>query len=210
MKKKFLALVALLLVAVLTASCSMSDLAKLFESDESLGKTNNTAVAIADAMDGYLEKKKMTDQALYGVEMNLNSDSNGLVKLYYSAVSPEEAKYEDIYVAEVDSKTGHVERFGKVDFKKEGKVPFQLVKQSTAFDAGTLPIDSGKAISTASRIFNENADFYYDYVYILLSAPDGKEIYEIEFISMLNDQVYHCTVDAVSGAVLEYDQEALD
>ena len=210
MKKKLLALVALVLVAVLVSSCSMSDLAKLFESDESLGKTNNTAVAIADAMEGYLEKKKMTDQALYGIEMNLNSDSNGLVKLYYSAAAPQDAEYDDIYVSEVDSKTGHIERFGKADFKKEGTLPFQLVKQSAAFDAASLPIDSGKAISNASRIFNENADFYYDYVYILLSAPEGKEIYEIEFISMLNDQVYYCTIDAVSGDVLEYDQEALD
>lgn len=209
MKRRFMIFALLLAVALLLSSCGLDE-AGIFESDESLGKTNNTAVAIAEAMNGYLEKKGEEDLVLYGMELNLNSDGNGIVKLFYAAEQPVEVDYSDIYVAEVDSKIGHVERFESVDYSKDGILPYHLVKEGEAFDASSLPIDSGKAVSNASRIFNENHDFYYDYVRIVLSAPKGVEIYEIEFISMLSDTIYSSSVDAVSGAILSSDIDALD
>ncbi len=202
MKKKLLAVLMIIGTMLSMASCSIPLVGDFFESENSLGKTNNTAVSIAGAMKDYLKNKNKEDHALYGIEMILNSDSNGMVKLYYSAAAASEAEYSDIRVAEVDSKTGHVERFGKANYAKDGLLPYQLVKESDPFDGGSLPIDSGKAISAAVRAFSGNTDFHYDYVQICLSAPSGLEQYEIEFISMLNETVYYCTVDAVSGAVL--------
>ena len=202
MKKKLLAVLMIICIMLSMASCSMPLIGDFFESENSLGKTNNTAVAIAEAMRDYLKFKNKEDYALYGIEMVLNSDSNGMVRLYYSGASAGEAEYSDIYVAEVDSKTGHVERFGKANYAKDGLLPYQLVKESDPFDGGSLPIDSGKAISAASRAFSGNTDFHYDYVQVCLSAPNGLEQYEIEFISMLNATIYYCTVDAVSGAIL--------
>lgn len=182
----------------------------MIQTGNSLGKTNNTAVTIAKAMNGYLSKKKKENCSLYGIEMMLNSDSNGSVKLYYSAVSSDQAEYADIYVAEVDSKTGHVERFEKANYAKDGIVPYQFVKENDAFDAATLPVDSGKALSVATRAFSATTDFYYDYIQLQLVCTDGVEQYEIRLISMLNDTIYCCNVDAVSGDALEVSTEPLE
>ncbi len=204
MKKKFFALGIAIAILLGMTSCN------LIESNNSLGKTNNTAVTIAKAMEGYLGKKKKDDFSLYGIEMMLNSDSNGSVKLYYSAASSDRAEYADIYVAEVDSKTGHVERFEKANYAKDGLIPYQFVKENDAFDAATLPIDSGMALSVATRAFSTAADFYYDYIQIQLVCIEGVEQYEIRLISMLNDLVYCCSVDAVSGGVLSTSTEPLE
>ncbi len=204
MKKKFFAIVTLVVMLLGMSSCS------LIGTGNSLGKTNNTAVTISKAMNGYLAKKKKENYSLYGIEMMLNSDSNGLVKLYYSAVPSEQVEYADIYVAEVDSKTGHVERFEKANYAKDGIIPYQFVKENDAFDAATLPVDSGKALSVATRAFSTTADFYYDYIQVRLVCVDGVEQYELRLISMLNDLVYCCNVDAVSGDALEVSTEPLE
>lgn len=86
---------------MMASSCSIPVIGDLFESESSLGKTNNTAVTIAAAMKDYLKNKKKTDLALYGLEMILNSDGNGTVKLYYTAALPDKAAYSDIYVSEL-------------------------------------------------------------------------------------------------------------
>lgn len=203
MKKFFVFAVAVAILLGMT-SCS------LIEPSNSLGKTNNTAVTIAKAMEGYLAKKKKDNYSLYGIEMMLNSDSNGSVKLYYSAVPSEKAEYADIYVAAVDSKTGHVERFEKANYAKDGLKPYQFVKENDAFDAASLPVDSGVALSVATRAFSTTADFYYDYIQVGLISVDGVEQYEIRLISMLNDLVYCCNVDAVSGNVLSVTTEPLE
>ena len=208
MKKSFLArLAALVLISL--SSCSVPIISDFVQSDESLGKTNNTAVPIAAAMKEYLQAKNKEDLSLYGIELILNSDGNGTVKLFYTKKTPEEAEYSDIYVAEVDSRTGHVERFSKADYAEDGLTPFELVKYGNAFDAATLPVDSEKAISTAAQAFSNNQDFHYDYVQVELSMTGALEQYEIRFISMLNDRTYLCMVDAVNGAVLESSSGAL-
>lgn len=208
MKKSFLALLAAL-VLISLSSCSVPIISDFVQSDESLGKTNNTAVPIATAMKEYLQAKNKEDLSLYGIEMILNSDGNGTVKLFYTKKTPEEAEYSDIYVAEVDSRTGHVERFSKADYAEDGLTPFELVKYGNAFDAATLPVDSEKAISAAAQAFSNNQDFHYDYVQVELSMTAAPEQYEIRFISMLNDRTYLCMVDAVNGAVLESSSGAL-
>ena len=70
--------VALLLVALmlLSSSCSVPIIGDFVQSDESLGKTNNTAVTIASAMQDYLKKKDKQDLSLYGVDLVLNSEGN--------------------------------------------------------------------------------------------------------------------------------------
>lgn len=202
MKKKVLAVLLSAALLMMASSCSIPVIGDLFESESSLGKTNNTAVTIAAAMKDYLKNKKKTDLTLYGLEMILNSDGNGTVKLYYTAALPDKAAYSDIYVSEVDSKTGHVERFGRANYAKDGITPFQMVRECRAIDAASLPVDSEKAISSGVKAFSTNLEFYYDYVQIALSAPGELEQYEIRFISMLNDTVYYCTVDGVNAAVL--------
>lgn len=200
--KKFFALLTVLLMVVSMTSCSIPIIGDFIKSDSSLGKTNNTAVTIAAAMEEFLKAKNKSDMVLYGMEMVLNSDANGAVLLYYTAALPEVAEYSDIYVAEVDSKTGHVERFSKANYSNDGIEPYQMVKEGQALQAGNLPIDSGKAISNGSKAFSGNQDFRYDYIEVSLSASTGLEQYEIRYISMMNDMVYYCTVDGVSGAVL--------
>ncbi len=207
--KKVLALLTAAMMLLSLASCSIPVIGDFIESEESLGKTNNTAVAIAGAMKDYLKNKKQEDLSLYGIELILNSDGNGTVKLYYSEKSPAEVAYSDVRVAEVDSKTGHVERFSDARYEEDGLAPYRLVKESEAFDGGTLPVDSEKAISVSVRSFSNDTEFHYDYVQIMLSAPGGMEQYEVQLISMLNDKVYQCTVDAVSGAVLASSAKAL-
>lgn len=200
--KKVVAMLMAVLMLLSLASCTIPVIGDFIESEESLGKTNNTAVTIAEAMKEYLKNKKKEGLSLYGIEMVLNSDGNGDVRLYYSDRSPEEVAYSDVRVAEVDSKTGHVERFSAAHYEMDGLTPYRLVKESAAFDAGSLPIDSEKAISAGVRAFSNDKEFHYDYVQILLSAPNGVEQYAVKYISMLNDVVYRCTVDAVSGTVL--------
>lgn len=193
MKRK---LIFTLLMAVLLSFTGCSG------GSNSLGKTNNTAVAIAGAMKDYLKDRGKEDLALYGIELILNSDGNGTVKLYYTGDTPAKASYSDVYVSEVDSKTGHVERFGKADYGKDGITPYKMVRECRAFDAASLPIDSSAAVTAGMRAFSGDVEFYYDYVQVALSAPGATERYEIRYISMLNDMIYYCTVDAVTGAVL--------
>ncbi len=201
--KKRIALFLIGLLMLSATSCTIPVIGDFIESEESLGKTNNTAVTIAGAMKDYLKSQKKEDASLYGVELVLNSDGNGTVRLYYTQKAPEDAAYSDVLVAEVDSKTGHVGRFSSANYAKDGLAPYQLVRERDAFDGASLPIDSEKAVSLGVRAFSNHVEFHYDYVQILLSAPRGLEQYEIKFISMLNDTVYRCTVDAVSGTVLQ-------
>ena len=210
MKKRF-AILALLLAALLALNaCSIPIIGDFIKSESSLGKTNNTAVTIADAIKGFLESKNKEHFSLYGMELILNSDGNGMVKLYYTGSLPEKAEYSDVWVAEVDSKTGHVERFERADYAKDGLTPYRLVREGAAFDAASLPIDSGKATGIGVKAFSTDMDFHYDYVQMELSAPEGVEQYDIRFISMLNDTVYACRVDAVSGALLKSEKEPLE
>ncbi len=210
MIKKAIVFIMAAVVLLFITSCSIPVISDFIESDESLGKTNNTAVTIAEAMEEYLAAKKKSDLSLYGIEMVLNSNANGTVKLYYAKGTPDQIQYSDIQVAEVDSKTGHVERFSKADFEEDGSIPYEMVQECIAFDGGSLPIDSEKAVSIATRAFSNNLEFHYDYVQIQLSAPDSLEQYKIRFISMLNDSVYNCVVDAVSGAVLSSSVDVLE
>ena len=200
--KKCLTLGLVLLITFMMSSCNLPIISDFVESDSSLGKTNNTAVTISSAMNDYLAAKNKSDMVLYGVEMALNSDGNGTVLLYYTAVLPEVAEYSDIYVAEVDSKTGHVQRFSKANYTEDGIDPYQMVKEGRAIRVDTFPVDSGKAISNGVKAFSNNSDFHYDYIEIIIMSLNGQEQYEIRYISMLNDLVYNCTVDAVTGAVL--------
>ena len=209
MKKRIFALLSAILLLLSLSSCTLPIVSDFIDSEESLGKTNNTAVAIAGAMKDYLAYKKKSDLSLYGIEMILNSDGNGTVKLYYANELPEKVAYSDIMVAEVDSKTGHVERFSKADYAQDGLTPYQMVMECNAFDAASLPVDSGKAISAGVRAFSSNTDFHYDYVQMELTSTGLLEQYTIRFISMLNDTIYNCVVDAVSGTVVSSSAEAL-
>ncbi len=207
--KKFAALLLILAMLVSLTACNIPIVSDFIKSDSSLGKTNNTAVTIAAAMNDYLAAKNKSDMVLYGMEMALNGDGNGAVLLYYTAVLPEAAEYSDIYVAEVDSKTGHVQRFSKANYSDDGIEPYQMVKEGKAIRVDSLPIDSGKAISNGVKAFSGNQDFQYDYIEITVFNTDGLEQYDIRFISMLNDLIYYCTVDGVSGAVLASSTGAL-
>lgn len=200
--KKAVGLLMALLMLFSMSSCSVPIIRDLVGSENSLGKTNNTAVEIAAAMKDFLAAKNKSDLVLYGIEMVLDSDNNGFVILYYTGVTPKEAEYSDIYVAEVDSKTGHVERFSKANYSKDGIVPYQTVKECYALQAETLPVDSEKAIANGAKVFSGNTDFHYDYIEVFLTSKEGLEQYEICYISMLNDTVYYATVDAVGGTVL--------
>lgn len=210
MKKKFSLLALILAIVLCLSSCSIPIIGDFIQSDSSLGKTNNTAVAIAEAMKDYLKSKKKAHFSLYGMELILNNDGNGIVRLYYTGETPESAEYSDVYVAEVDSKTGHVERFERADYAKDGLTPYRMVREGVAFDAATLPIDSNKAISIGVKSFSSDLEFHYDYVQLTLSTVDSYEQYEIRYISMLNDIVYSCRVDAVSGKLLESTKEPLE
>lgn len=210
MKKRVIALLMAAMLLLSLSSCSIPIIGDLFESEESLGKTNNTAVTIAAAMKDYLKNKNKEGLSLYGLEMVLNSDGNGEVKLYYAEGSPDQVEYSEIRVAEVNSKTGHVERFSKADYAEDGLTPYQMVREYNAFDAASLPIDSEKAISMGVRAFSSDPDFHYDYVHIRLAAAGTLEQYELQFISMLNDTVYYCTVDAVTAAVTASSTGALN
>ena len=205
-------IVAFLLVVLmlLSSSCAIPIIGDFVQSDESLGKTNNTAVTIAAAMKDYLKKKDKQNLSLYGVDLLLNSDGNGEVKLFYAQGKTQDMKYDDIYVAEVDSTTGHVERFSKADFSKDELAPYEVVRNCKPMDVGALPIDSEKAISLAVKRFASNPEFHYDYVQIRLSMPAATEIYSISFISMLNDVVYSTTVDAVTGTLLDSSSRPLE
>lgn len=209
MNKRIILPILIACILLLCCSCSLPLVGDIFENDKSLGKTNNTAVTISEVMTDYLTKKNKENYLLHGIELTLNSDSNGVVKLYYSSTSADQAEYSDIYIAEINSKTGYVERFDKAVYSKDGIEPYQLVKTTDAFDGASMPIDSGKAMSAGVRAFSGEAEFHYDYVSMLLTSSGGIEQYSIQFISMLNDKKYNCIVDAVSGAVLSASVEPL-
>ena len=210
MKKRIVLPLLLVCILLLFSSCSLPIIGGFFENDKSLGKTNNTAVTISVAMTEYLAKKNKENFSLHGIELSLNSDSNGLVRLYYSSASADKAEYSNIYIAEINSKTGDVERFGKAVYSKDGIEPYRLIKTTDAFEGACTPVDSGKAMSIGVRAFSGEPEFYYDYARILLTSSDGFEQYSIQFISMLNDKVYSCNVDAVSGTVLSTAVDPLD
>ncbi len=210
MKKTLITVIAAVLILVACSSCSVPIIGDLIESEESLGKTNNTAATIGEAMKGYLELQEKENYALYGIDMQLNSDANGYLKLYYCESAPADAEYSDVWVAEVNSKTAHVERFSKLDHDLDGEDPYYMVKNNDTFDAGSLPVDSDKAIGFGIRAFSNDLEFQYDYVQMQLTAPNRKPAYEIRYISMLNDLVYCCTVDAIGGNILSQSREALE
>ncbi len=209
MKKRIVLPLLMAFVLLFFSSCSLPIIGDFFENDQSLGKTNNTAVTISKAMTDYLTKKNKENYLLHGIELTLNSDSNGVVKLYYSSAPAAEAEYSDIYIAEINSKTGYIERFDQAVYSKDGIDPYRLVKTTDAFDGASIPVDSGKAMSSGVRAFSGEAEFHYDYVSMSLTVSDGIEQYAIQFISMLNDKVYRCNVDAVSGTILSTSIEPL-
>ncbi len=209
MKKRIVLPLLMVCVLLFFSSCSLPIIGDIFENDKSLGKTNNTAVTISEAMTDYLEKKNKENYLLHGIELTLNSDSNGVVKLYYSSVPAAQAEYSDIYIAEINSKTGYIERFDQAVYSKDGIDPYWLVKTTDAFDGASIPVDSGKAMSNGVRAFSGESEFHYDYVSMSLTVSDGIEQYAIQFISMLNDKVYSCNVDAVNGTILSTSIEAL-
>ena len=200
--KKVISILTAVLMLLSMSSCSVPIIRDIVGSENSLGKTNNTAVEIATAMEVFLAAKNKSDLVLYGVEMVLDSDNNGFAALYYADSQPKTADYSDIYVAEVDSKTGHVERFSKANYSKDGIVPYQTVKECDPLQAKNLPVDSEKAIANGSKVFAMSVDFHYDYIELFLTSAGGEEKYDIRYISMLNDLAYYVSVDAVSGAVL--------
>lgn len=208
--KKLIVFVVSLVMAVSLSSCSVPIISDFFESEESLGKTNNTAATIGEALKDYLKLQEKENYALYGVDMRLNSDANGMLKFYYCGVAPMDAEYGDVWVAEVNSKTAHVERFSALDYEEDGEAPYFMVKNNESFDAGSLPFDSFRAIGAGVRAFSDDLEFQYDYVQISLTAPKGKACYDIRYLSMLNDTIYCCTIDAVSGAVLASSTEVLE
>lgn len=209
MKKRIVLPLLMVCVLLFFSSCSLPIIGDFFENDQSLGKTNNTAVTISEAMTDYLVKKNKENYLLHGIELTLNSDSNGVVKLYYSSVPAAQAEYSDIYIAEINSKTGYIERFDQAVYSKDGIDPYRLVKTTDAFDGASISIDSGKAMSNGVRAFSGEAEFHYDYVSMSLTVSEGIEQYAIQFISMLNDKVYSCNVDAVSGTILSISIEPL-
>ena len=203
MKRFFSALLMSAVILVSFSGCSVFDTSK-----NSISKTSNTVATIYTALKENLELRGKKNYSLYGVKMTVNSENVGKYTYVYTNKRPDEMKYSDVLIVEVNNRTGRIEKCSAPDYAKYSTMPYDIIKSNMPIVPDSLYIDSDKAVSIAANAASRD-DFVYNYVDLTLKYTDGRVLYNIGHISLVNNCIYKCTVDAMTGSITDIYTEDL-
>lgn len=209
MKRVFSLLLTSFLCLALLSSCDI-DVIKMISNDKnSIGKTANTAITTYDALKENFALRKMEGYSLYGAKLSVNSENVGKYTYVYTDKRPDEAKYSDILVVEVNTLNGKIEKFSAPDYSVYKQEPYEMIKTAMPLDMSNFAIDSDEAMRIAAKCHFGN-DFVYNFIEIIAVYENGAPVYKVNHISLVNECIYKTVVDAMTSDVVSISVEELE
>jgi len=201
--KKVITLFLICLILVQTASCDI-----ITNEKNSIGKSGNTVVTVYNALKENFVLRKKEGYSLYGVRMIVNSENVGMYTYVYTDKKPDSLKYTDILVVEVNNRTGRIEKFSAPDYETYETMPYDMIKTAMPIDPSLYAIDSDTAVKNAAKAHFGN-NFNFNYIELFSYYYQGKPVYIINHISLVNDCIYRSVVDVMTGDVIDKSVEEL-
>lgn len=201
--KRTVAIVLIFTILISLCGCNIFP-----NSKNSISKTNNTVITVYNALLENFALREKTGYRLYGVSLTVNSENVGTYTYVYTDKRPDNMKYSDILIVEVNNRTGHIEKFSSPDYATYGDAPYKMIQTAMPLDPASFAVDSDKAMSNAAKA-HYNDDFIYNYVQLETVYTDGRVVYNVSHISLINECAYKTTVDVMTGDVLSAAVEEL-
>lgn len=202
--KRVISAILICTVTVLTVSgCNIFTGVK-----NSIGKTNNTVKSVYDALKENLEERGKDSYKLYGIKLTVNSENVGRYTYIYTDKRPDDMKYSDILVVEVNNRTGRIEKCSAPDWAEYGAMPYELISSAMPINPDEFAADSDTAVKNAA-LAHQNSGFVYNYVELTLCYKDGMPVYDVSHISLVNNCIYRSLVDVMTGEVLNKSVEEI-
>ncbi len=199
---------AIIIFTVLVLCITLCGCDFISSEKNSIGKTNNTVISVYNALVDNFTLREKTGYDLYGIELTVNSENVGTYTYIYTDKRPDDLKYSDILVVEINNRTGRIEKFSAPDYATYGDKPYDVIKNAIPIDPSYFGIDSDKAMSNAAKAhFGEN--FIYNYVQLSVLYENGNPVYKVSHISLVNNCSYNSTVDVMTGNVISTSVEEL-
>ncbi len=193
-------LISILLILITVLFC-LGGCDILSKEKNTVGKSNNTIVTVYNALTENFALRKKEGYLLYGARLIVNSENVGTYTYIYTNKRPDQMKYSDILIVEVNNRTGKIEKFSSPEYSVYESMPYDVIKTAMPLNPLEFKIDSDEAIKIAAKAHNGN-NFHYNYIQADLGYINGSTIYEIKHISLVNNSVFKTAVDVMSGTVV--------
>lgn len=203
MKRTVSAVFICFVLITLLSGCSV-----LSGVNNNVGKTDNTLISVYGALKENLAQRGREGFVLYGARLRVNSENVGSYVYVYTDKRPDDMKYSDILIVEVNNRTGRIEKCSAPDWAEYGAEPYDLISSAMPLEPDKFPIDSDTAVKNAALAHQQNG-FVYNYIELTLSYTDGMPVYDIDHISLVNNCIYRSRVDVVTGEVINKSVEEL-
>ncbi len=203
MKRLISLLLILTTVLVCFSGCNL-----ISNEKNTVGKSNNTIVAVFSALTENFALRKKEGYSLYGARLVVNSENVGTYTYIYTNKRPDQLKYSDILIVEVNNRTGKIEKFSSPEYVTYGSMPYDVIKTAMPLNPESFKIDSDEAIKIAAKVHMGN-NFHYNYIQADVGYINGSTVYEIKHISLVNNSVFKTVVDVMSGTVVSSSVEEL-
>ncbi len=201
--KKSISILLILITLICFSGCNIISTEK-----NTIGKTNDTIAAVYNALTENFKVRKKEGYSLYGARLLVNSENVGTYTFIYTDKRPDELKYSDILIVEVNNRTGRIEKFSSPEYSVYESMPYNVIKTAMPIDPSTFKIDSDAAVKIAIKAHSGN-NFHFNYVQTDLGYINGSTVYEIKHISLVNNTVFKTVVDVMTGTVVSTLVEAL-
>lgn len=201
--KKSISILLIIVTVLSLCSCNIFDTEK-----NTVGKTNNTIVSVYNALTENFKLRKKEGYILYGARILVNSENVGTYTFIYTDKRPDELKYSDILIVEINNRTGRIEKFSSPEYSVYESMPYNVIKTAMPINPSGFKIDSDAAVKIAIKAHNGN-NFHFNYVQTDLGYINGSTVYEINHISLVNNTVFKTIVDVMTGTVVSTSVEAL-
>ena len=196
MKKTVVAIALMLCIVLGLSGCDI-----LTSKKNSIGKTGNTMISVYDALKENLDSRGLDGYSLYGAKLTVNSENVGKYIYVYANKRPDDMNYSDILLVEVNNRTGKIEKCGPPDYAVYADMPYEMTSSAMPIDPDSFLIDSDAAVKKAA-LAHQGDGFVYNYTELVMRYKDGKPLYDIGHISLVNNCIYHTCVDVMTGDVL--------
>ncbi len=173
-----------------------------------VGKSNNTFITVYDALKENFAMRKKEGYSLYGARLIVNSENVGKYTYIYTNKRPDQLKYSDILIVEVNNRSGKIEKFSSPEYAVYGSMPYDVIKTAMPLNPSKFRVNSDEAIKIAAKTHMGN-NFHYNYIQADLGYLNGLIIYEIKHISLVNNAVFKTSIDVMSGTVVSTQVEEL-
>ena len=201
--RKLVSAFLILLTVFSLSSCNI-----IANEKNSIGKSGNTVITVYSALKENFALRKKKGYKLYGARLSVNGENVGTYTYVYTNKRPDETEYSDVLVVEVNNRTGRIEKFSAPEYENSGAWPYEMIQNAMPLDPASFAVDSDTAIKNAADA-HKGEDFVYNYVELTLAYTDGKPVYKVGHISLVNECVYTSIVDVMTGAVTETSVEEL-